>query len=373
MDNSASTSSPQAKPRSRTQNWRHKQKAANPTKYAEVQKQNKEYSKLYRLQCSSAKYTLQKRGLSAEEREEAEMWEIRHKRNNELARKRMEKMKEKKKAVTAAKKTQNKKLTTRNEAQQKRVKEKNKKRLQRAKMTKEQKEEEKRKNRERYAKKRHSSSLEAVERALEAKKQQLKEMETKLHEKEMELRERNKTLREQSSDTRSSEAKRKSLERARRGMPKHRAHFVSTTLDLTGKTTPRKAAALAAAGIHTTKDSLADGVMKAVAEVFQAPRQSKARKRLSECLSTIKRKKLLREASRRFGVSRKLLAKARKDREGRKPVSHLKAKLMETFYEAHSNPLPDKKFVSKKTGKPRYIMGNTIANFACRVQQGKST
>lgn len=146
-----------------------------------------------------------------------------------------------------------------------------------------------------------------------------------MYEKELELQERNKTLWEQNPDTRSSEANRKSLERARRGIPKHRAHFVATTVDLIGKSTPRKAAAEAAAGIHTTKDSLADGVMEAVAEVLQAPRQSKARKRLSECLSTTKRKKRLREASRRFGVSRKVLAKARKDREGRKPVSHSNA------------------------------------------------
>lgn len=52
----------------------------------------------------------------------------------------MEKLKETKKAVTAAKKAQNKKSTTRNEAKRKRVKEKKQKRLQRAKMTKEQKE-----------------------------------------------------------------------------------------------------------------------------------------------------------------------------------------------------------------------------------------
>ena len=55
---------------------------------------------------------------------------------------------------------------------------------------------------------------------------------------------------------------------------------------------------------------------------------------------------LQRAASRKFCISRKLLANG-----GRKAVSGETIKLMEDFYKANSNQLPDKNLVGKKQEK----------------------
>ena len=57
-----------------------------PEKYGESQQKAKEYSKLYRLQCVTAKKNLEKRNLKLTERAELEKWAKRLQRKNEAVR-----------------------------------------------------------------------------------------------------------------------------------------------------------------------------------------------------------------------------------------------------------------------------------------------
>lgn len=372
VPSTSSTSQSSSPPvKSKSHSWRIKQKTVNPAKYEEVKRKNRAYSQYYRLQCSTAAHRLTKRGLSSKERAEAELWQRRHERNNEAARKRMKKMNERKKAATVTSATgtgATTKAVTRKEAKLKREKERIKKQKQRAKMSMEQKEAERRKNRERYAKKK-DAILEAKKRELELREQHLRELERQLQAKDLEVqgiecsvREHNMAMGEEVVDLRTDEARRKSLQRARKAMPTPRSHFVSTAIDLVSKASPKKVAAMAAAGLQTQSgDQLENGIMDAITEALKAPRHAIGRKKLAASLSSLKKRKMLRKAACRFGVSRKLLAKAKKDTAGRKSCSPATVKLIEQFYESHANILPEKKYVSKATGKPRHIIANTIA------------
>ena len=81
---------------------------------------------------------------------------------------------------------------------------------------------------------------------------------------------------------------------------------------------------------------------------------------MDEALSQIKQRRQQRAAARYFKCSRTLF-KLNKQKAGRKPVSMEAIRCVKDFYEANSNPLPDKKLVGKKTHKPRHVMDCIIA------------
>ena len=64
----------------------------------------------------------------------------------------------------------------------------------------------------------------------------------------------------------------------------------------------------------------------------------------------------VRSAAKKFGCSRKLLMNARRKVAGRKSITLETIKLIQEYYEKNSNPLPEKKLVSKKTLKPCTIL-----------------
>ncbi len=98
--------------------------------------------------------------------------------------------------------------------------------------------------------------VQGMERKVKEMEQKLKDQEEQLRAKERELVEqttmlqnRNNDLDEDTIDIRSNDARRKSLQCARGTMPQWRLQFVSTTVDLVEKASPRKTAALKKAGI----------------------------------------------------------------------------------------------------------------------------
>ena len=152
---------------------------------------------------------------------------------------------------------------------------------------------------------------------------------------------------------RSTGARRKALSRVKSVLPRRRSHNLNTTIDLIQKSTPRKAAALQKSGVGAP-NPLHEGVMEVVSATLSAPRKSAKRKSMAEALSHIKRQQQQRAAARYFGCSRKLF-KTNKQKAGRKHVSLASIKCVREFYKANSNPLPDKKLVSKQTNKPRHV------------------
>ncbi|XP_033630608.1 uncharacterized protein LOC117292604 [Asterias rubens] len=330
-----------------------------------MKKNAKMYSSYYRLSCATAEEKLKKRNLSKEEREEAEMWYERKQRCNEGSRKRMAKMNAGKRADE--KKGKAKKAMTRREYDKKKNYETERKQKYRAKKSTAETAKINEQRREKYAIVREMK-VQGMERKMKEMEQKLKDQEDQLRAKERELLERttmlqnrNNDLGEDAIDIRSNDARRKSLQRARGAMPQRRSHFVSTTIDLVEKASPRKTAALKKAGI-TGRNPLHDGVMKALGDVFSGPRNSPQRKHIAMSLSALKNVKQQRKAARHFGCSRKLLQRARKQSAGRKGIPSERVKLIGNFYQANSNPLPDKKFVSKKTYKPRHLMESTVAD-----------
>ena len=66
---------------------------------------------------------------------------------------------------------------------------------------------------------------------------------------------------------------------------------------------------------------------------------------------------------------RKLLLNARRKVAGRKSITLETIKLIQEYYEKNSNPLPEKKLVSKKKLKPRHIFKCTISQFYEQYQK----
>lgn len=100
--------------------------------------------------------------------------------------------------------------------------------------------------------------------------------------------------------------------------------------------------------------------MEAVATGFWAPSSTNIRKVLAATLSYVKQHKLQRSAAGRFGVSTKLLSKAIRLKADRKKLPGSIVKTVTEVFESVANPLPDKKMVSKKTGKPTSIMDRSL-------------
>lgn len=324
------STSKKTKKKKKTQNWKDKVAKTNPGKKKKINEGAKIYSRYYRAQCASAEETLKKRKLTAEEKEEAQIWLDRKIRNNETARIRMERMNKRKKS--AGKNARPTKPQTRNEHEKSKAKEATKKRKQRAEYSQERKEAVLARRRDLYALQNKKAQMMVVEeqnKLLKEVAEQLKEKEEQLRVKEAELQKKNEELQnrndalpdENALDFRTYEARNKALERARKSLPTRRSHSINTSLDLINKASPTKTAAFRNAGI-STKNKLEGGVMEAIAIGLQAPRKSASRKSLASTLSEIKKFKLQREFCRRSGTSRKLLQKAKK-REHGEPVRFL--------------------------------------------------
>ncbi|PIK42771.1 hypothetical protein BSL78_20373 [Apostichopus japonicus] len=205
------------------------------------------------------------------------------------------------------------------------------------------------------------------QKKLQAETQRVKELEQQLRAKEEELRLMTEELKskqkegEESIDIRSDAAKRKALERARKSMPKKTAAFVATTIDLISTASPTKTSAFSSAGVRVSKkQQLEDVIMEAVSIGLKEPKTSLKRRSLASILSVVKKMQVSTTTSRRFGCQRKVLGKAIRYSAGRKRVSLSTIEDIQHYYEISSNELPDKKFVGKKSGKPRYIMDRSL-------------
>ena len=91
-------------------------------------------------------------------------------------------------------------------------------------------------------------------------------------------------------------------------------------------------------------------------------RPSAKRKALPSLLTSLKKLRLQRTVARKFSCSRKLFANAMKRSAGRRALPISAIEKIQDFYQVNSNPLPDKKYVSKKTLEARHIMQCTIGN-----------
>ena len=124
------------------------------------------------------------------------------------------------------------------------------------------------------------------------------------------------------------------------------------TQDLIKPEAPNKAKRFKDARSGHKDDQLGNAVIDAVSSRLQTPKMSAARHSIASLLSLqLKKHKLPRMAAKKFKVSRNLLKKARKHRPGRKAVPDTTVKEVHIFYEENSNTMPDKKLVSKRTGK----------------------
>ncbi|PIK36573.1 hypothetical protein BSL78_26595 [Apostichopus japonicus] len=357
------------KKKSKTQNWRDKLKIKNPKKYESEKEKAKAYSKQYRLEMAVAETELQrKRNLSPAEQENALVWYNRKVAYNDGCRKRMKKYQARRRVQKEAEKKR--KPMTRTAHEKQKSKDRLRKQQQRANLSMMEREKVKARRREKYHQSKKytmSKFFKEEQKKLQAETQRVKEFEQQLRAKEEELRLMTEELKskqkegEESIDIRSDAAKRKALERARKSSAKKTAAFVATTIDLISTASPTKTSAFSSAGVRVSKkQQLEDVIMGAVSIGLKEPKTSLKRRSLASILSVVKKCKFQRQASRRFGVSRKVLGKAIRYSAGRKRVSLSTIEDIQHYYEISSNELPDKKFVGKKSGKPRYIMDRSL-------------
>ena len=122
--------------------------------------------------------------------------------------------------------------------------------------------------------------------------------------------------------------------------------------------------------MEASQDPVDVEILKSIsAEMNSTKKRSPQRKLLASIIhKNLKRGRKIRSAARAFNCSRKLLSKARRHVAGRKATSRSTVKIIHNFYEDNSTPLPDKKYVSKKTHKPRHILKCTIGQLYQRFK-----
>lgn len=356
--------------RSKTSNWRDKIKETDPERYARILEYGKTYSRLQRLNMSLAKSDLEKRNLPAAKRRKAEELVEKQKQYNAGCARRMRKMRAKKKAEKESNR-QPKQRSTR--AQEQLQKERMaavaaKRREERANMTPAERAAYLKNRRMRYALKTQKTKLTAVkadqlqeqQKELEKEKRRLEEIECNLNQQMLELEQMKMDLQEKAQDVRNPAARRKSLQRVRKAMPKQPAQFANTATDLIKKASPRKAAAMRDKNISPTEGKMEAALQEVVASCLSEPKQSATRRSVGSSMHILKKHKLMRKVSKKFGVSRKLLSKAKKYTAGRKPLPQTTVKAVQEFYESIGNSLPDKKMVSKRTGKSAKLIDRSI-------------
>ena len=74
----------------------------------------------------------------------------------------------------------------------------------------------------------------------------------------------------------------------------------------------------------------------------------------------LKKARLQRFASKTLGLNRKRIY-TKPQQRGRRSMTEETKVTVGNFYEAMANPLPEKKLVSKKTGKPRMILSRPVS------------
>ncbi|XP_072015462.1 LOW QUALITY PROTEIN: uncharacterized protein [Amphiura filiformis] len=352
--------------KSETNNWRDKIKSTDPERYRQLLKQNNEYKKMKRLDMSLAESMLSKRNLNAEDRRKWEDSLKQKKQYNEgcAARMREHRMRKKKN-----KQNEPPKKLTRNEQQKiadRKAAAAAKRRVERAAMTPEQKAAYLANRRELYHKTDRdkkklldeAKKLKEQQKQIEQEEERLAVLRRQLEEQAQQCRQTGEEMNNEGVDARRPDARRKSLQRALEGMPRKAAAFVNTHTDLKKNASPKKAAAFEQSGCgspsspKSAKKNLEGALFEVVDSGLKEKKTSKHRKKLSCSLHLLKKYKLQREAARQFGVSRKLLSKATKFTAGRSKLPEETRKLVQDFYEAEAQAIPDKKLVSKKTGKP---------------------
>ena len=205
---------------------------------------------------------------------------------------------------------------------------------------------------------------------LNAQEEQLRMKEAELNNKMQDLSNQNDSLPEEGQvDMRSKGARMQALKRLKKNLPKKRTHEINTRVDFNKDASPTKQAELIDAGLPgPSPDPLNDSIAKAVTTTMKdkTAKSKSKRKLLARILQEeLKESKTIRSAAKKFRCTctRKLLSIAKQKARGRKCITLGTIKLIQCFYEENSNPLPDKKLVSKKTMKPRHIISQLYQQY----------
>ena len=177
------------------------------------------------------------------------------------------------------------------------------------------------------------------------------------------------------ADVRSSEGKRKAALRAMKALPKDPVGFVHTIGDIINKASPRKKLIMDKAGLVSPKmNKLQSSTMSALKDRLNALKMKRrkadleARRNLLSTLSVLKHivtsDKLLGKASKQFGVTPRAFIRSVQPKTVRRHGRSLKEtteRAITEFYENSATTLPDKKFVSKKTGKEKMVLNQSVS------------
>ena len=348
-------------------------KAKDPAKYEKTLAHSRIYSSLYRIEAYSSDQMATKRNLSAKERETIPKLLERKKRLNESANQRMRKMRQKRKLNEQEKGKEKAKPQTRQQREtherQKQVW-RDRKKVRRETMSKEEHERMLANRRGKYALKKQRERvqfeeelrLKAEKEKLEQESNRLQELERQLNQKQEEIDKKKQELADQGKDVRTKEARRKSLQRARSGMPKKPSHYASTAMDLISQASPEKTKMLKTIRSTTKEERLKDTVMNVVSSELSQPSSSGKKALVSSLSGELGKEQLQREAARKFKVSRKLVRRAGRRKTGRKSLSLQTLTLVKEFYQSRSYTLPDKRYVSKRTGKPTSLLDRSLTS-----------
>ena len=167
------------------------------------------------------------------------------------------------------------------------------------------------------------------------------------------------------SSTRTPEARRQSLCRVRKCIPNHADSYADTIEDLITKVTPRKKTALEE---HSVLPSAGQKEHAAVGQHVQAAIQDLSNKKdidsreaRSAYLRILNKYGSMPHQRNWFAMNRKTLTLSKKPKEDRRAIKRASAKQeICAFFDDASAPLPDKKHVSKVTGKHRVLLDKPV-------------
>jgi hypothetical protein len=145
-------------------------------------------------------------------------------------------------------------------------------------------------------------------------------------------------------------------------LPQSPAKYAKTVDDLIVKATPRKKKALTEAGLTTSDDDMFHRRVSAVVKKMFVDRlgsgkkRSQEKKNLAQTMNYLKKYRMLREVSVKFGISRKSLKLAHPRQVCSDSVPEETNKAVIAFLEDSAVHLPVKKRVSKKTLIPKAVL-----------------
>lgn len=333
---------------------RQKMKEKNPTKYEEIRESDRKRSQLYRLEMTDAERMEYNRKAAIRQR--------RYRANKKA--KKMEEVKE------AAKKRieSGPKRVTRSEkdkVNEKKKKDADRKRAERAALTSKQYSEYLEKRRLAYAAKRDRER--EAKRKSSAIQTEKDDVDATTSENTTSNPVIGPTFDDQPSTSsyqppapsRSASAIRK--RRERRSLPDDTTTYIEMLEDMLNTQSPTKVEALEKRGLRNFKAnekrrSLEQELTKIVKKQAQKP----GKKDMGAILKELKVKRMQRYASKVLGINRKRIVKATKLKRGRKEITEEDIDTICNFYESMANPLPDKRLVSKHTGKPQMVLSKPV-------------